>query len=176
MLKRVFYVVNPKISIFCQFDQAKDTSFLGNPMAMIFVKINFTFTFLLCLVLCANRQNHRPRQIIRMKINMDPPIHCCGTETLLSFDTIIHYVLLYFKCLRYRILFFICSDSQLEVGLETRCQINQMFNNGEISQRQKNKFYNSARAFYERAFKYALDNLPHSDELLKRGNDSLGTP
>ena len=104
---------------------------------------------------------------MKMKINMDPPIHRCDTDTLLSFDTIIHYVLLYFKCLRYRILFFICSDSQLEVGLNTRCKINQMFNDGDISQHQKNKFYNSARTFYERAFKYALDNLPHSDELLK---------
>ena len=42
-----------------------------------------------------------------------------------------------------------------------------MFNNGDINQHQKNKFYDSARAFYERAFTYALDNLPHSDELLK---------
>ena len=42
-----------------------------------------------------------------------------------------------------------------------------MFNDGDISQYQKNKFYNSARAFYKRAFKYALDNLPYSDELLK---------
>ena len=101
-----------------------------------------------------------------MKINMDPPIHRCDTDTLLSFDTIIHYVLLYFKCLRYRILFFICSDSQLEVGLNTRCKINQMFNDGDISQHQKNNFYNSARVFYKRAFKYTLDNLPHSDEPL----------
>ena len=104
---------------------------------------------------------------MKMKINMDPPIHCCDTGTLLSFDTIIHYVLLYFKCLRYRILFFIFSGSQLEVGLNTRCKINQMFNDGDFSQHRKNKFYNSARAFYERAFKHALDNLPHSDELLK---------
>ena len=28
--------------------------FLGNPMTMIFVKINLTFTFLLCLILYAN--------------------------------------------------------------------------------------------------------------------------
>ena len=63
--------------------------------------------------------------------------------------------------------FFICSDSQLEVGLNTGCKINQMFNDGDISQHQKNKFYNSARAFYGRAFEYALDNLPHSHELLK---------
>ena len=99
---------------------------------------------------------------MKMKINMDPPIHCCHTGTLLSFDTIIHYALLYFKCLRYRILFSIYSDSQLQVGLNTRCKINRMFNDGDISQHQKNKFHNSARAFYKRAFKYAMDNLPHS--------------
>ena len=102
-----------------------------------------------------------------MKMNMDLPIHCCHRDTLLCFYTIIHYVLLYFKCLRYRILFSICSDLQLEVGLNARCKINRMFNDGDISQHQKNKFYNSALVFYERGFKYALDNLPHSDELLK---------
>ena len=104
---------------------------------------------------------------MKMKINMDPPIQCCDTDTLLSFDTIIHYVLLYFKCLRYRILCSSCSDSQLQVGLNTRCKINQNFNDGDISQHQKNKFYNSVRAFHERAFKYTLDNLTHSHELLK---------
>ena len=104
---------------------------------------------------------------MEMKINMDPPIQCCDTDTLLSFDTIIHYVLLYFKCLRYRILCSSCSDSQLQVGLNTRCKINQNFNDGDISQHQKNKFYNSVRAFHERAFKYTLDNLTHSHELLK---------
>ena len=104
---------------------------------------------------------------MKMKINMDPPIHCCHTDTLLSFDTVIHNVLLYFKCLRYRILFSICSDSQLEVGLNARCKINRMFNDGDISQHQKNKFYNSARVFCERAFTYALGNLPRSGELLK---------
>ena len=104
---------------------------------------------------------------MKMKINMDPPIHCCHTDTLLSFDTVIHYVFLYFKCLRYRILFSICADSQLEVGLNARCKINRKCNDGDIKQYQKNEFYYSARAFYERAFKYALDNLPHSDELLK---------
>ena len=97
---------------------------------------------------------------MKMKINMDPPIHCCYTDTLLSFDTLIHNVLLYFKCLRYRILFSICSDSQLEVGMNARCKINEMFNDGDNRQYQKNKFYNSTRAFYERAFKYALDDFP----------------
>ena len=104
---------------------------------------------------------------MKMKINIDPPIHCCDTGTLLSFDTIIHYLLLYFKCLCYCILFSFCSSSQLEVGFNVQCKINRMFNEGDISQHQKNQFYNSARAFYERAFKYTLDNLPHSDKLLK---------
>ena len=90
---------------------------------------------------------------MKMKINMDPPIHCCHTDTLLSCDTAIQNVL-YFKCLQYPILFSICSDSRLEVGLNARCKINRMFNDGDISQYQKNKFYNSGRAFYERAFKY----------------------
>ena len=43
-------------------------------------------------------------------------------------------------------------------------------------------FYKAARGFFERAFRYALDNLPHQDELLfnaqcinweMRPNDSI---
>ena len=105
---------------------------------------------------------------MKMKINMDPPIHCCHRDPLLSFDTIIHCVLLYLKkSLRYLILFSICSDSQLEVGLNARCKINRMFNDGDIIQHQQNKFYSLSGTFYKRAFKYALDNLLRSDELLK---------
>ena len=63
--------------------------------------------------------------------------------------------------------FFICSNSQLRVGLNVLYKVNQLFNDDDVSQHQKNKFYNSDRAFYERAFKYALDNLHNSDELLK---------
>ena len=96
---------------------------------------------------------------------MDLPIHCCHVDTLFFFDTTSHYV--YIKCLRYHILFSICSDLQLEVGSNAQIKINRMFNNGDISQLQKIKFYNSARAFYEGAFKYALDILPHSDQLLE---------
>ena len=104
-----------------------------------------------------------------MKINMDPPIYRCHTDTLLSFDTIIHCVLLRFKCFRYRIPFSICADSQLEVGFNARCKINRMFNKGDIRQHQKKKFFdNSVQVFYERAFKYALDNLPHSDVFFKK--------
>ena len=103
---------------------------------------------------------------MKMKINVDPPIHCCHKETFLSFDTIIHYVLLCFKCLRYPIIFSIYSDSQLKVGLNARCKINRMFNDGDISQHQKYKFYNYAWTFYKRSLKYVLDNLTHSDNNL----------
>ena len=63
--------------------------------------------------------------------------------------------------------FSICSDLQLEVDLNTQCKINGMFNHGDTIQHQKNKFYNLTGVFHKRAFKYALDNFPHSDELLK---------
>ena len=88
-------------------------------------------------------------------------------DSISYYYAIIHYVLLYFKFLRYRILLSLCSNSWWEVGLNARFEINRMFNDGDISQHQKNKFYNSARVFYERVFKYAPDNLPHSDKLLK---------
>ena len=65
------------------------------------------------------------------------------------------------------ILFSICLDSQLEVGLNAWCKIKRTFNDGGISQHQKTNFYNSAWAFYKRAFKYVRDNLHHEDEFLK---------
>jgi hypothetical protein len=62
---------------------------------------------------------------------------------------------------------FLFVDSLLEVGLNSRCLINRLFKEGDISQHQKDLFYQAARMFYATAFKYALDNLPHSDDLLK---------
>ena len=56
----------------------------------------------------------------------------------------------------------------IEVGFNARCKINRMFDKGDIRQHQKKIFYNSARAFYERAFKCALDNLPQSDVFFKK--------
>ena len=82
-----------------------------------------------------------------MEINIDPPIYCCHTDTLLSFDTIIHCVLLYFKCFRYHIPFSICSDSQLEVGFNARCKINRIFDNGDIRQHQRKNFTIQLRSF-----------------------------
>ena len=70
---------------------------------------------------------------MKMNIVIDLPIHCCHIDTLLSFDTIIHYALLYFKCFRHRVVFSICSDSQLEFGLNARCKINRMFSDGDIN-------------------------------------------
>ena len=110
--------------------------------------------------------NNQKRALMLKRVNRIS-IHCCHRNPLLSFDTIIHWVLLYLKSLRYLILFSICSDSQLEVDLNARCKINRMFNDGDIIQHQQNKLYSLSGAFYKRAFKYALDNLLRSDELLK---------
>ena len=55
----------------------------------------------------------------------------------------------------------------MEVGLNSRCLLNWMFNDGDIDDYQKRRFYRSAQAFYETAYKYSLNNLPHSDDLLK---------
>ena len=71
------------------------------------------------------------------------------------------------QCLQYWIFFSICLDSQLEVDLNPWCKIKRTFNDDGISQHQKTNFYNSAWAFYKRAFKYGRDNLHHADEILK---------
>ena len=50
--------------------------------------------------------------------------------------------------------------------MTTRCTLNRLFNDGDITQHQKDEFYRAARAFYVMTYKYALSNLPHSDDLL----------
>ena len=49
----------------------------------------------------------------------------------------------------------------------TKSSIRQRLNDGDISQQQVNKFYDSTIAFYERAMEYAVQNLPLNDTLLK---------
>jgi hypothetical protein len=63
--------------------------------------------------------------------------------------------------------FFCVLDSTLEVGLNSRCLLNRLFKEGDISQHKKELFYQAPRVFYETAYKYALANQPHSDDLLK---------
>ena len=49
----------------------------------------------------------------------------------------------------------------------TKRQLQKLFDGGDINSSQKSGFYKSVRAFYVRAFEYALENLPLKDELLR---------
>ena len=49
----------------------------------------------------------------------------------------------------------------------TKSCVMKLYNEGDISQSQMTTFYASVRAFYVRAFEYALANLPLQDDLLK---------
>ena len=59
------------------------------------------------------------------------------------------------------------SDESLFVGISTKSCIRKKLVDGDISPAQVRRFYDSVRAFYERAWEYALDNLPLEDVLLK---------
>ena len=58
-------------------------------------------------------------------------------------------------------------DNGLFVGMTTKTRLCQLFDDGNISEAQRNTFYKSVRAFYVRAMEYATSNLPLNDELLK---------
>ena len=58
-------------------------------------------------------------------------------------------------------------DNGLFVGMTTKTRLLQLFDDGDISEAQRNTFYKSVRAFYVRAMEYATSNLPLNDELLK---------
>ena len=58
-------------------------------------------------------------------------------------------------------------DNGLFVGMTTKTRLRQLFDDGDISEAQRNTFYKSVRAFYVRAMEYATSNLPLNDELLK---------
>ena len=61
---------------------------------------------------------------------------------------------------------FIFTDNALEIGFLTKSRLKKLHQDGDISENQMKTFYKAARRFFERAFRYALDNLPHQDELL----------
>ena len=63
---------------------------------------------------------------------------------------------------------FIFTDNAFEIGFLTKSHLKKLHQDGDISEHQMNTFYKaaSARRFFERAFRYALDSLPHQDELL----------
>lgn len=53
------------------------------------------------------------------------------------------------------------------VGFATKALLRKHFDEGSISDHQQSKFYQSVRAFYSRAFSYAVEHLPLDDRLLK---------
>ena len=61
-------------------------------------------------------------------------------------------------------------DESVFIGMSTKLCVRKKLAEGDISPAQKRKFYDSVRAFYERAWEYALDNLPLDDVLLKHAS------
>ena len=68
------------------------------------------------------------------------------------------------------------------LGLLTKSTLSKLFDNGTISESQKDKFLDGVQAFYERSFKYGMEKLHIDDPLLKnavfvdfskRDNDNL---
>ena len=55
----------------------------------------------------------------------------------------------------------------LEVGLNARLLICELFNAGEVNKYDTERIYSAARSFYVTAYQNELKNLPHSDELLR---------
>lgn len=51
-------------------------------------------------------------------------------------------------------------DESIFVGIMTKRELRKLRNEGDISLSQVAEFYKGVRAFYVRAFEYALDNLP----------------
>ena len=53
------------------------------------------------------------------------------------------------------------------LGLLTKSTLNKLFEDGTISDSQKDKFLAAVHAFYERSFKYGMEKLPIDDPVLK---------
>ena len=45
------------------------------------------------------------------------------------------------------------------LGLLTKSTLSKLFDNGTISESQKDKFLDGVQAFYERSFKYGMEKL-----------------
>ena len=59
-----------------------------------------------------------------------------------------------------------CFLPALKIGFLTKSHLKKLHEDGNISEHQMNTFYKAVRRFFEGSFGYALDNLPHQDELL----------
>ncbi|XP_041470149.1 uncharacterized protein LOC121419757 [Lytechinus variegatus] len=59
------------------------------------------------------------------------------------------------------------SDDNLMIGFATKNLVKKLLDEGSISPHQQSRFFQSVRAFYCRAFSYAVEHLPLDDRLLK---------
>ena len=58
------------------------------------------------------------------------------------------------------------TDNALAIGFLTKSHLDKLHQDRDISENQMKTFYKAARRFFELSFWYAIDNLPHQDELL----------
>ena len=58
-------------------------------------------------------------------------------------------------------------DHSVFIGISTRAAVRKLLEEGDIGPSDTSRFYRSVRAFYVQAMKYALDNLPIKDSLLR---------
>ncbi|XP_071501886.1 uncharacterized protein [Diadema antillarum] len=72
-----------------------------------------------------------------------------------------------FMNMHYKALDVQVPDNSLFIGFGAKTLLNKLLNEGSISGHQASKFYEGVRAFYSRAFSYALGQLPLDDRLLR---------
>ena len=58
-------------------------------------------------------------------------------------------------------------DKDLQIGFTTRLCLMKLLNDGDVSDCQVKRFFTAVTCFYETAVQYAIDNLPHGDEVLQ---------
>ena len=75
--------------------------------------------------------------------------------------------IIYKLCPKIDSLIIINIDDAVFIGISTRATIRKLLEEGDIGPHDTSMFYKSVRAFYVRAMKYALDNLPIKDPLLR---------
>ena len=61
-------------------------------------------------------------------------------------------------------------DDALFIGIMTKTLLNKGLNDGDITPRQVEVFYQAVRCFFVTAVKYALDHLPFKDAVLENAS------
>ena len=58
-------------------------------------------------------------------------------------------------------------DSSVDIGFLTKATLNKLVGSGDVSTYEEKKFYGGAKAFFLKAFEYAIDRMPIADPLLQ---------